>query len=199
MIKVLQNKVLQFKITLKDSDPAIWRRIQIPDEYTFYQLHTAIQEAMGWKNHHLYEFKLQLINADKNNKDTLRIGFLFNDGAFENELPLLDDKKNKVSDYIESHQKMLYTYDFGENWEHVIEFEGSFSRAADTQYPLCIDGQQACPPENVGGYHGYLNFIEAMKDKEHPHHEMYARWRDSEPFDPNQFDPSKVIFSLPFI
>ncbi|MDR1968130.1 MAG: plasmid pRiA4b ORF-3 family protein, partial [Burkholderiaceae bacterium] len=48
----------QFKITLLGIRPAIWRRIQVPDSYTFEDLHMAIQIAMGWKNCHLHMFRI---------------------------------------------------------------------------------------------------------------------------------------------
>lgn len=48
--------VYQFKITLKDIEPPIWRRIQVPETYSFWDLHVAIQDAMGWKDSHFHEF-----------------------------------------------------------------------------------------------------------------------------------------------
>jgi hypothetical protein len=52
------NQVYQFKITLKGIKPPIWRRIQVPKTYTFYNLHLAIQDAMGWYDGHLHEFEI---------------------------------------------------------------------------------------------------------------------------------------------
>ncbi|GAH94095.1 unnamed protein product [marine sediment metagenome] len=48
VIKKKFDKVYQFKITLKDIKPPIWRKIQVPKTYTFYDLHVAIQDSMGW-------------------------------------------------------------------------------------------------------------------------------------------------------
>ena len=57
IIKKKFNQVYQFKITLKGIKPPIWRRIQVPKTYTFYDLHVAIQDAMGWYDCHLHELK----------------------------------------------------------------------------------------------------------------------------------------------
>ena len=52
----ISAQVLQFKISLMDSKPLIWRRIQVLDSYSFYDLHVAIQDAMGWKDYHFHQF-----------------------------------------------------------------------------------------------------------------------------------------------
>ena len=52
------KKVYQFKITLKGIKPPIWRRIQVPENYTFWDLHVAIQDSMGWEDYHLHEFEI---------------------------------------------------------------------------------------------------------------------------------------------
>ena len=57
-MKKKYNQVYQFKITLKGIKPPIWRRIQVPETYTFWELHLAIQNAMSWIDRHLHEFEL---------------------------------------------------------------------------------------------------------------------------------------------
>jgi len=58
MAKKKYNHVFQFKITLKGIKPPIWRQIQVPEIYTFWDLHVAIQDAMGWDDYHLHEFEM---------------------------------------------------------------------------------------------------------------------------------------------
>jgi hypothetical protein len=41
------GQILRFKIQLREIRPAIWRRIEVPASYTFWDLHVAIQDAMG--------------------------------------------------------------------------------------------------------------------------------------------------------
>lgn len=50
------DQILQFKISLKHSKPPIWRRVQIPSDSTFEDLHLIIQIAMGWCDEHLHDF-----------------------------------------------------------------------------------------------------------------------------------------------
>ena len=50
--------VYQCLIVLPRTDPLVWRRIQVPESYSFWDLHVAIQDAMGWKDYHLNEFTL---------------------------------------------------------------------------------------------------------------------------------------------
>ena len=63
-MKKKYKQVYQFKITLKDSKPPIWRRIQVPETHTFRDLHIAIQNAIGWTDYHLHEFELVNPSSD---------------------------------------------------------------------------------------------------------------------------------------
>ena len=54
-----KRSVLQFKVTLADVTPSVWRRIQIPAGYTFWDFHVAVQDAMGWLDYHLHTFRVQ--------------------------------------------------------------------------------------------------------------------------------------------
>ena len=49
MPRMRSNKpIYQFVVTLKHTEPAIYRRIEVPKTYTFWDLHVAIQDAFGW-------------------------------------------------------------------------------------------------------------------------------------------------------
>ena len=109
------NQIYQFKITLEDVRPPIWLRIQVPETYSFRDLHTAIQDAMGWDDYHLYEFKIgdARIEADEE-------GFCIDAmwKAFQSEPRTASTGKTRLSEFIkEEKQKFRYLYDFGDNWE----------------------------------------------------------------------------------
>ena len=55
----LTNKVYQFNIELLEISPLIWRRIQVPADYNFWDLHVAIQDSMGWLDYHLHHFEIR--------------------------------------------------------------------------------------------------------------------------------------------
>jgi hypothetical protein len=67
--------------------------------------------------------------------------------------------------------RFRYEYDFGDNWQHEVLFEGRHSAEPGKRYPLCVDGARACPPEDVGGVWGYADILEAISDPEHEEHD----------------------------
>ena len=89
-----------------------------------------------------------------------------------------------------------YTYDFGDNWEHKIPLEKILPRDKNIEYPACIAGKRACPPEDCGGIWGYEEFLEAINNPDHEEHEEMLEWVGGE-FDPEHFDVSEVSFDDP--
>jgi hypothetical protein len=170
--------VYQLKITLRDSRPPIWRRVQVKDS-TLSQLHPIIQAAMGWEFSHLYSFKVDGIDyADPD--------------MTGDDLEMEDDRKAKLSRLVTGEKfKFRYTYDFGDNWQHDIVVEKVLPPEPGKTYPVCVDGKRAGPPEDIGGVWGYVEFIEAMQDPKHPRHDEFADWFEDE-FDPEVFDIDEV-------
>lgn len=182
------RKVFQFKISLLGIEPEIWRRIQISDLCTFWTLHVAIQDAMGWQDCHMHEF----IITDTSSNQELHVGIPFDDDP--DEYRPLAGWELMVRHYLQENPIMSYIYDFGDNWMHRIEFEGAYDKVANNQYPVCLDGQRNCPPEDVGSITGYTNFLKSLKNKRHPQHKINLRWIGGK-FDPEQFDAATVKFS----
>lgn len=186
----MTTKVLQFKITLQDVKPAIWRRIQVPENYTFWDLHVAIQNAMGWLDTHMHEFTVQ--NPVTKVQEHLGTP----DGENEPNA-ILPDWKINVKDYFDSpaNTSVFYLYDFGDNWEHEVKFEGTHEKIED-KYPCCLEGENACPPEDIGGAPGYERFLECIKNPKDPEYHSMLEWV-GEKFNPKIFDINKVQFDDP--
>ena len=173
------ERLYQFKITLKEIRPSIWRRIQVKD-CTLDKLHEHIQTAMGWTNSHLHQFKIG--------------GVLYGDPellceGFEDGPEVVNSLETKISDIVPQDGKRFkfeYEYDFGDGWEHEILFERCLRAEKRVRYPLCVEGERACPPEDVGGSGGYAEFLAALADPKHEEHESYLEWGG--PFDPEKFD-----------
>jgi hypothetical protein len=179
----VKERLYQFKIRLKNIKPPIWRRIQTRD-CSLDKLHDRIQNAMGWTNSHLHQF---LINKQ-----------LFGD-------PMLLEGDFGPSSYVDSTVAILsellprsgarfffeYLYDFGDSWRHEVLFEGCLKASVGQRYPLCVEGERACPPEDVGGTSGYTRFLKAIARPEHREHEENLRWVGGS-FDPEHFDPVKA-------
>jgi hypothetical protein len=175
------GSIYQFKVTLKDSDPPIWRRIQVPD-CTLGELHEVLQVVMGWEDFHLHQF---IIRGES-------YGPLDPEDAFW-DMEKHDEEETPLSTSVKMGRKtrFAYEYDFGDSWQHEIILEKTFEPEPRIKYPRCIEGERACPPEDCGGIWGYAEFVEAIRDPQHESHEEMLEWGGGE-FDPEEFDLNVV-------
>jgi len=180
--------VFQIKITLANSKPPIWRRIQIPVNYSFWDLHVAIQDAMGWDDNHLHEFYV------KNEFDNYIMIGTPDDEIGKAAFPERDEK---LADYFTKENDFCnYIYDFGDDWEHKIVLEKIVQRDHTKKYPLALKGKRACPPEDCGGIFGYLEILEILQDKKHEDYDELIQWLGDE-FDSEFFDLENITFRDP--
>lgn len=181
------ERLYQFKITLLESHPPIWRRIQVKDG-TLDKLHEHIQTAMGWTNSHLHQFEIGgVVYGDPE---------LLYEG-WQDETPPVDSLITRISEIVPQDGKRFgfrYEYDFGDGWQHEVLFEGCLRAGKGERYPLCVEGERACPPEDVGGVWGYAEFLEALADPNHEQHDDYTEWAG--PFDSEEFDAEKVTKAM---
>jgi hypothetical protein len=174
------SQVYQFKIALLDVKPPIWRRIQVADG-TLDDLHAHIQAAMGWTNSHLHQFEI----GGRRYGDPE----LLDDGWGDEDF--VDSTEVRLSTLLEKKRKsfrFFYEYDFGDGWRHEIAYEGAQPAEIGVKYPRCTEGARACPPEDVGGPWGYMDFVEVMGNPKHERHRELREWFTA-PFDPEAFDP----------
>ncbi|CAM3920035.1 hypothetical protein CCOS865_00926 [Pseudomonas reidholzensis] len=162
------------RIELEDIEPKIWRRVVVPDTITLTRLHKVIQAAMGWQDCHLHEFH---IGAE-------RYSVPDPDGWGS---PVQSEARKRLAKVLNGQHEFRYLYDFGDSWQHRIEVEEILPAIAYPQVPCCIDGANACPPEDVGGPWGYSEFVAAMADADHPDHAFRMEWF-GEAFDATEFD-----------
>ena len=185
------KNIYQFKITLEGIKPIIWRRIQVPETYSFWDLHVAIQDAMGWEDYHLHEF--EILNPKTGIKDN--IGLPTDDWGDEGNI--LTGWKTPISSYFSAlNKKATYQYDFGDSWDHKVVLEKILPFESGVQYPRCLAGERACPPEDCGGIWGYESLLEIMKDPEHEEYEERMEWLGGE-FNPEKFNPDSIQFDDP--
>ena len=132
---------------------------------------------MGWTNSHLHQFTIGGVRYG--DPDLLDEGW---------EEPPVNSLQTKVSKIVSRNGKRLgfdYEYDFGDGWQHEILFEGCLWAKKGTRYPLCVEGERACPPEDVGGVGGYQEYLEALANPKHKRHKEFMEW--SGPFDAEKF------------
>ena len=176
------KQIYQIKVTLQGFRPPIWRRIQVRSDTRLDKLHLILQDVMGWDNYHLHQF---VIHGEYYGPPY--------DGDF---MDMMDESKSKLSDLVGGEKfKFIYEYDFGDSWAHVLLVEKILPAEKGVQYPVCIKGKRACPPEDVGGVWGYGSFLEAIKDPKHPEHDEYLEWVGGE-FDPEAFDLDDINVML---
>lgn len=168
-------KGYQLKITLKGTSPPVWRRIWIPADMTFRNLHEAIQYLFGWMDYHLYDFEIA--------REHVKI--LCDDGeAFEFERDtVFKDMDTPLHTYLKEKMKLVYTYDYGDNWEHVILVEKQ-SEEAQSQIKL-LKWKQDNLAEDAGNVDGYQEIVAKAADETNEEHEKMKNWLEMQhiPFD----------------
>jgi hypothetical protein len=168
------NTVYQLKITLAGIKPPIWRRVWIQN-CSLAKLHDVIQAALFWTNSHLWSFDI----------DGLGYGD-YPDG----EMDLASARKAKLGAFVaQGVEKFRYTYDFGDNWEHIIQVEKTLTADPAVKYPRCVDGRRARPPEDCGGPWGYVELLEALKNP--AKNPELLEWAGGT-FDPEKFDADAI-------
>lgn len=171
------SAIYQLKVTLKGLRPPIWRRLQVPSDFTLGQLHDVLQIAMGWTDSHLHQFI---------------IGRTYYSQP-DYELEGVEDENKVRLDRVARAEKakFVYEYDFGDSWQHDIVVEKILPREEGVRYPICIAGKRAGPPEDCGGIWGYADLLEIIQDPEHEEYEDMMEWLGGE-LDPEAFDLEEV-------
>lgn len=193
------KKVFCFKITLQVVEPAVWRRVEVPDSYTFWDLHVAITDVFGWMDYHLHEFQI----ANPKTGKPLRLG-IPDDESFDEldgQPPVKPDWQKELSSlFTLANRTATHLYDFGDGWEHLVELEEIRSREEGVAYPRCRAGERAGPPEDCGGPYGYQELLKTIQNPRHKEHKRMVGWlreMKGPGFDPNAFDPGSVRFDDP--
>ncbi|MGD6802167.1 plasmid pRiA4b ORF-3 family protein [Rossellomorea vietnamensis] len=183
---VFHSEAAQLKVTLLLENHSVWRRITVPTNYNLKQLHNVLQIAFNWQNSHLYEFRVT-----SKNQPLVKIVSFKDAYDEETEIPMKMDSEVELSQCLES--SILYTYDFGDNWQHEIEVE-KVVQDYKVNYPVCTDGEGSAPPEDVGGEPGFEEFLRVISDKSHPENEHMTGWGEMQGYE--TFNPNEVNWRL---
>lgn len=173
--------VYRLRVTLQDVEPKVYRILLVPGAFHLGQLHMLIQMSFGWNNSHLHQFII---------RTKTYIDYNFDDGDITGR-PMFDETMCILGSNLDIGQKFIYEYDFGDNWAHTIEVLDIEKPVKGLQYPICIEGKNACPPDDCGGPHGYEELKQSLVSSN-------AKIRDSilvyvgGQFDPYACDPNRL-------
>jgi len=177
------TEIATLRIELKDSDPLIWRVVEVPTSVTLKVLHDIVQAAMGWLDYHLWEMAI---------------------GGQIYGLPMEEDwgaaprkvaSRTRLRDVLApGTTKIDYTYDFGDDWKHSLTVSDIRAGDPGTAYPRFIAGERDCPPEDCGGIPGFYEMLEARADPQHPDHADVSEWLDG--YDPDDLDLLPIRVAL---
>jgi hypothetical protein len=190
----MPNTAHRFHIDLEGIDPPVWRRIRVPGSYSFWDLHVAIQDAMGWLDYHLHLFHVR--NPETGELDSIGIP---DDQPYLDEPPCLAGWDVPIARYfLKEGDAASYEYDFGDDWRHTVALEGVDTIRKGERRLSCLGGERRCPPEDSGGIHRYAEMLEIIADVTHPEHEETLQWLGGA-YDAQAFSASDVTFDDPTV
>ena len=201
-------QIYELKIMLRRSKPPIWRRVAVAADMCLSDLHQVIQVVMGWGNYHLHQFVVRNRQPKPTREYLASLSWqeryerlkicrdrCWSDPRMEVE-GAEDERKMMLCELAPAvKSKFIYEYDFGDGWEHEIKVVKIGPPAEGVNYPVCLAGKLACPPEDCGGIWGYYDMLEALKDPKHEQHKEFVEWIGRK-FDPERFDLEKVNAAL---
>jgi len=176
MTKEIEQGGYRIRISLRWSEPEIWREVCIPADLSLGDLHYFIQVVMGWESCHLHQFIHKGLAIGVPSPDDWQ-GALDEDEILANEI------------FLRKGSKIEYEYDFGDGWIHDIVSQGAMKKG--DRILEIIDGALACPPEDCGGMPGYEHLLEVLSDPNNDEHESMKEWV-GEDFDPKVFDRDAI-------
>ncbi|SOE51220.1 plasmid pRiA4b ORF-3 family protein [plant metagenome] len=173
-----RGAALVLRIELRQIQPVIYRTIVVPSRITLRKLHVTILLAMGWQGGHLHEFVINGVRYGEPDPDYPQAG-------------LQSEKRVSLNKVIQGASSFDYVYDLGDHWEHEIQVLDATEFNEPLGGPWCLEGANACPPEDVGGEPGYMHFLQAISDPNHPEHDDMLLWHGKR-FDLTAFDLQEV-------
>jgi hypothetical protein len=177
------NEIASVRIELRDSDPLIWRQVEVPTSITLKVLHDVMQIVMGWFDYHLWEFTI----------GGQRYGLpMDEDWGTE---PRIEATKVRLRDVLKQRKTSIdYLYDFGDSWELRLTVADVRVGEPGVSYPRYVAGEHNAPPEDCGGIPGFYELLDAIADPGHPRHAEAKEWLDD--YDPNVIDTLPIGYAL---
>ncbi|MFN0116885.1 MAG: plasmid pRiA4b ORF-3 family protein [Elusimicrobiota bacterium] len=159
----LNLPILQIKLTLKEINPPVWRRLLVPSNLSLHEFHWDIQRAMGWENCHLYQFTIDGVDYGVPHEDDMS--------------PLKSAETVSLSRFGRKENFCFsYEYDFGDGWDHEVLIEKILPANSKQTFSVCLEGERACPPEDCGGPYGYTDLLKILSNPKHQEYRAMREW-----------------------
>ena len=157
-LPVQKPKKSTLRIELENSEPLIWRELEVPSNLCLTSLAQAILLAFGWNEDHLHQF----LESRKNHYATSmnELGGTLYPGT-------KDGSRYGVSHLLKKQgDSVLFEYDYGDSWYHKVKLKSVADYADyETKAVRLIGGANACPPDDCGGIYRYRHLVELMQKK----------------------------------
>lgn len=157
-LPVQKLKKSTLRIELENSEPLIWRELEVPSSLSLTSLAQAILLAFGWNEDHLHQF----LESRKNHYATSinELGGTLYPGT-------KDGSRYGVSHLLKKQgDSVLFEYDYGDSWYHKVKLKSVADYADyETKAVRLIGGANACPPDDCGGIYRYRHLVELMQKK----------------------------------
>jgi hypothetical protein len=184
---VMDFDLYQLKLQIKLEGHDIWRRVFVPSTYSFRNLHHIIQTVFDWQNYHLHEFVVE-------GAENKPLKIVMDDDPETMEYANFDDFDIRQERFIELEDifpefgEVIYEYDFGDSWEHIITLEQVVkSKKFQATY---LEGNGERPPEDVGGAWGFEEYLRIMENEKDPRHNDMKAWAENQK--ERQLSPEKI-------
>ena len=164
---------VQLKVTLVGIEPPIWRRVLVDGSVSLADLHEILQIAVGWEQIHSHAFEIggkRYVDIEEDDP----------------EADEFDEQDAVIERVFAAAREGRYEYDFGDDWQHHVLVEDTFTVPVELALAVCLGGERSCPPEDCGGSYGYANLLEAISDPGHEEFDEYIEWVGKD-FDPEEF------------
>lgn len=176
------------RVELQHVEPLVWRRVIVSNQATLAALHNYLQWIMGWNDTHAHEFQV-------GNDLVAPAWWIEEMRTAPEDYRGRDERRVSVAAVVAqlgSRGEFVYRYDMGDDWALRIVIEpGAAAVIEDLPLPRCVAGENAGPPDDVGGPPGFAMFLEALRDPAHEEHVEMVRWVGGV-FDPKGFDLNRL-------
>lgn len=189
----------QVRVELKETDPPLWRRLEVASDLNLAEVHDILQISFGWTDSHLHGFAAgPEFYSDQ--AERYLCPFDLEEGEDEG----IPEEQVRLDEVLAMEGDTLsYTYDYGDGWDHLITLEVTLSRLDDAPRAMCTGGERDGPAEDCGGVPGYEMIAAATDPAVHDHAaarlefaELYGDEVDPGDFQVTPFDLGEINAGL---